>query len=397
MKHGIYFKLYKKFHNQWLCCFLTNLIYFVFCCKYLLKKITRKKFSANITKSQAQQTIDKVYPKPVSNPVYENKPINSELDLSVVIPVYNHADILEKTILSILNQKTKFSYEVIFVDDCSTDGADEILEKFQDNPKVKLIFQKNTGIGGARDTGINNACGKYLMFMDCDDIVNDNIVEILMSEAISNNRDMVMCAHDLVKETNGEVTDIIPNIYPQKNLVGYKNGDAIMNLAGLPWAKVYKRELFNNVRFFPGYWYEDTIIQTLVFTNVKSYAYIDKVGYEYKWFEKNFSHTQNAGIDAKVIDSYWLFVEIYEQYLSMHKTSDAVFYTLALRHMSAYLYPFVSKRSEEEVKALFVLAQDMVKKCKPQQKVKLPYMLQQVEKAFETNDMSLWQLASCYQ
>ena len=202
MKHGFYFRFYKLIHNEFICCVLSNLAYFLYCCKYMILKLKAKKTDVNFDVLKATSIINDVYPRPNSKPEYINPTIRDDIDLSVVIPVYNYADMLDKNIKSILNQKTKYKYEVIFVDDGSTDGATDILKKYQDNPKVKLIFQKNAGIGAARNTGINNADGKYLMFIDCDDEVHDNIVELFLTKAYSNDYDIVMAAHNLSKERN---------------------------------------------------------------------------------------------------------------------------------------------------------------------------------------------------
>ena len=397
MKHGFYFRFYKLIHNEFICCVLSNLAYFLYCCKYMILKLKAKKTDVNFDVLKATSIINDVYPRPNSKPEYVNPTIRDDIDLSVVIPVYNYADMLDKNIKSILNQKTKYKYEVIFVDDGSTDGATDILKKYQDNPKVKLIFQKNAGIGAARNTGINNADGKYLMFIDCDDEVHDNIVELFLTKAYSNDYDIVMAAHNLSKERNGQIYQVIPNVYPQANLIGYKNNDAIMNYAGLPWGKVYKRELWNSVRFFPGYWYEDSIIQFLLFTQCKSFSYVPEVIYEYKWYEKNFSHTQGNAANIKTIDSYWLLVEIIEQYEKLGLPIDNQFYTLVLRHISAYYYPTIRDLNDDIIKAMFVLAKDLYIKYKPTEKVKLPFILREVEKAFDNNDIELWKLASFYQ
>lgn len=394
MKHAYFFRLYRIFHNDFLCCFLARILYFIYGIKFNFKKLTAKKCTVNLTLDEAKDIINNVYPKPESNPVYENPPINEDIDLSVVIPVYNYVDIIKQNVESILNQKTKYNYEVILVDDGSTDGAREVILGYQSNPKVKVICQKNAGIGAARNTGINAANGKYLMFIDCDDTVHDDIVEVLMSKAYSENYDMVICAHNLVKEKDGKIYEVVPNIYPLCNLAGYKNGDEIMNYPGLPWCKVYKRELFNNVRFFPGYWYEDTIIQFLVFPQCKSFTYLQNVEYEYKWYEKNFSHTQDNAAKIKSIDRYWLLREILNQYEKTGLKNDDVLYTLVLRHISFHFYSNIEKLQPQVVEALFVLAKELYDKYKPNHKVKLPYALRQVEKAFLTNNIELWKLAS---
>lgn len=397
MVYGFYFRFYKKFHNELFCSILAKIAYFLYCVFFLVKKIKRKKTKKIMNVSKAKEIVNGVYPRLDSKPVYDNKAIDSSVDLSIVVPVYNYVELIEANINAILNQETKYNYEVIIVDDGSTDGAGEVINQYENNSKVKLIYQKNAGIGAARNTGINNAIGKYIMFVDCDDIVHDDIVETLLNKAYSNDYDMVMCAHDLSKEKNGQIFDIIPNIYPKYNLMGYKNGDKIMNLAGLPWCKVYKRELWNNVRFFPGYWYEDTIIQFLIFTQCKNYTYIPKIEYEYKWYEKNFSHVQGNSANIKTIDSYWILVEILEQYKKSGLPINEQLYTLVLRHISTYYFGSINGLSEDIIEALFVLAKELYIEYKPNHKVKLPYMLRQVEKAFDNNDIELWKLASCYQ
>lgn len=397
MVYGFYFRFYKKFHNELFCSILAKIAYFLYCVFFLVKKIKRNKTKKIMKVSKAKEIVNGVYPRLDSKPVYDNKAIDNSVDLSIVVPVYNYVELIEANINAILNQKTKYNYEVIIVDDGSTDGAGEVIKQYENNSKVKLIYQKNAGIGAARNTGINNAVGKYIMFVDCDDIVHDDIVEILLNKAYSDDYDMVMCAHNLSKERNGQIFDIIPNVYPKYNLMGYKNGDKIMNLAGLPWCKVYKRELWNNVRFFPGYWYEDTIIQFLIFTQCKNYTYIPKIEYEYKWYEKNFSHVQGNSANIKTIDSYWILVEILEQYKKSGLPINEQLYTLVLRHISTYYFGSINGLSEDIIEALFVLAKELYIEYKPSYKVKLPYMLRQVEEAFDNNDIELWKLASCYQ
>lgn len=397
MIYGFYFRFYGKFHNSVFSSVLAKLAYMLYCCVFFLKKLRHKRVSVDVNIDDARNIVNGIHPRLDSHPVYENKPIDDNIDLSIVVPVYNYVDIIESNIDSILNQKTEYNYQLIIVDDGSTDGAADVLKRYDDNPKVKLIFQKNAGIGAARNAGINNADGKYLMFVDCDDIVHDDIVETLMNKAYSENYDMVICAHNLSKECNGAIYEIVPNVYPKYNLIGYKNGDEIMNLPGLPWCKVYKREIWNNVRFFPEYWYEDTIIQFLIFMQCKNYAYIPKIEYEYKWYEKNFSHTQGNSANPKSIDTYWLLIEILEQYKKNNMPVDDRLYTLVLRHISTYYYGSVKNLDSKVVEALFVLAKDLYSEYKPNHKVKLPFMLRQVEKSFDNNDIELWKLASCYQ
>lgn len=398
MIYGFYFRFYKLIHNEKLSILLASLANFAYAVIFRIKKLFCKNTIVNMDAKKARELVNSVYSKPdASKPIYNNMSIDDSIDLSIIVPVYNYADLIEKNIQSILNQKTKYTYEAIFVDDGSTDGARDILDKYRDCKNVKVIFQNNMGIAGARNTGINNAVGKYIMFVDCDDIVHDDIVEKLLNRAYGENCDIVMCAHNLVKEKDGRVIETIPNVYPNDRFMKTKSKEGIMNYAGLPWAKVYKHELFFGVRFFPGYWYEDTIVLFLLFTQCKKFSYIPSACYEYKWYEKNFSHVQNSAKNVKSIDRYYLLVSIIEQYKKIGLPVDETFYKLLIRHLSIYYYPSISKLDRELVEAMFVLANELLKEYKPKTPYKLPYILRITEKAILSKNIDLWKLAVKYQ
>ena len=377
---------------------LSRVTYFVFLCKFLIKALFfTKKRIVKMSPENALNLINSIYPDPMYRPQYRSAVMDSEIDLSVIIPVYNHAEVLEKNIRAVINQKTGYNYEIVLVDDGSTDGAAEIVQQFSSFPSVKVITQKNAGIAAARNTGLEHAAGRYIMFVDCDDTVHEDIVQVLLHQAYHNDCDIAMCAHNLAKEKNGSIYNIIPNIYPDINLLNYKNDDEIMNYAGLPWCKVYKRELWDKVRFFPGYWYEDNIIQFLLFTQCKKFIYIPKVEYEYIWHEKNFSHVQNNDKNIKSIDNYWILLAILEKYKELGLPADGQLYTLLLKHISVYYYNMIKGLDEDIVDALFVLARRTLIEYKKSERVKLPFVLRFTEKALLEGNINLWKLSSSYQ
>lgn len=397
MIYGFYFRFLKLIHNKWICICLAKMANVLKLCYFLLKRLGIKKSVAMMSKEDALDILNTTHADSCGRPEYKEMVVDSNMDLSIIVPIYNYKELIKANIESALEQKTKYNFELILVDDGSTDGAREIVLQYQGHPQVKVILQDNQGIAGARNTGINAAQGRYLMFIDCDDVVHDDLVETLLDRAYQDDCDIVMCAHNLVKEKNGQVVDVIPNIYPQKNLLNYKNGDEIMNYAGLPWGKVYKQELFKNVRFFPGYWYEDTIIQWLLFTQCSKFAYVPKVCYEYKWYEKNFSHVQGNKCSAKAIDQYWILLAIIEQYKELQLPIDEQFYTLLLTHLSTYYYPLISGLENQVVEAAFVMACELLQQYRPEKQCKLSYILKVTEKALLTRDINLWKLASVNQ
>ena len=398
MIEEFYYRLNKYLHNRHLSILLAFVLRGAFFLFFTIKKVFLKNDTVEMGVIEAVDILNRAYPDPSQKPDYSMATADSSVDLSIIIPVYNNVDVVEECINSVINQRTGYQYELILVDDGSTDGAEDIIEQYRSYDNVMIIHQKNGGIASARNTGIEYARGGYIMFVDCDDTVDESIVEELVSAAKQDECDIVMCGHSMIKKEEKKIIDIIPNIHPQINFLGYRNGDEIMNYAGLPWAKVYKRNLFKKVRFFPGYWYEDNIVHFLLFTQCKVFKYIPKSLYNYIWHINNFSHIQE-GREArlKMVDHYWLLKAIIEQYRRIGLPRDAVLYTLILKHISAYYYRSISSLPDEIIKAMFIAGRDLLLQNKPEKPVKLPLMLRLTEKAILDRNIALWKLTSLYQ
>lgn len=113
--------------------------------------------------------------------------------VSVIVPVYNAASYLDGTINSILNQTLR-DIEIIIVDDGSTDNSRDIILKYgEKDDRIKIIYQENLGVSGARNNGINMATGEYIGFVDSDDKIEKNMYEKLYTTARKNNSDVVFC------------------------------------------------------------------------------------------------------------------------------------------------------------------------------------------------------------
>ncbi len=111
--------------------------------------------------------------------------------ISVIIPVYNVEEYLSECIDSVLNQ-TYENYEIILVNDGSTDSSGEICDEYvEKDERITVIHQKNGGPSITRNTGLENANGKYIYFLDSDDYIENNSLELLVNTAESNNADLV--------------------------------------------------------------------------------------------------------------------------------------------------------------------------------------------------------------
>ncbi len=118
-----------------------------------------------------------------------------QIDVSIIIPCYNVERFLPSCIESLVSQQTNYSYEVIFVNDGSQDSTKEILDDAARRyPFFKCIHQSNQGAGAARTEGMRNAKGRYLMFIDADDIVSADYIEMLAYSITICDADMGFCA-----------------------------------------------------------------------------------------------------------------------------------------------------------------------------------------------------------
>ncbi len=117
-----------------------------------------------------------------------------EIQVSVVIPVYNAENTLKNCVESALKQDLE-SFEVILVNDGSNDSTSKILEQYNVNPKVMIFHQVNMGVSAARNVGLSHASGEYVFFLDSDDILDDGMLSKMYQFAKKNKIDLLSCWH----------------------------------------------------------------------------------------------------------------------------------------------------------------------------------------------------------
>ena len=185
--------------------------------------------------------------------------------VSVVIPLYNSELYLRKCLDSLVNQTLK-EFEIILIDDGSTDNSINIIKEFQNiYDNIILIEQKNSGIGRSRNKGIKKASGEYISFIDSDDYVENTFLEDMYNFCIKNNLDMCVCDYYIHNYDN---TIIKKDVYD----FGIKNilddTTIIYKINHSPWNKLYKKDMIinNNIYFAQDLKYEDTpfVIKSIV-------------------------------------------------------------------------------------------------------------------------------------
>lgn len=213
-------------------------------------------------------------------PLFETPPLpRAELDLTLIVPVYNSEQHLARCLSSLERQDTRYQYEVILVNDGSTDGSGKILAEFAGrNPVFRVIAQTNQGISAARNTGIRHARGRFIGFVDNDDFVTPDYCTRLLDLACENQADIVKCGHvryDILGDK-----PVARVTHPSVCIRG-EMGDAVTAYKGFIWGGIYAREMFSDIRFPVGFWYEDMVGRLLLMRKCRTFVFEQEPLYQY--------------------------------------------------------------------------------------------------------------------
>lgn len=202
--------------------------------------------------------------------------------VSVIIPAFNCEKFINKCINSILEQTYK-SIQIIIVNDGSSDNTKNICENFvKDNGNIILINKENEGPAIARKVGLEKADGEYISFIDSDDYIDSNFYKKLVDTLESNNADIVECGYNIIDENMQLIKECKMKqqiVEGQKNCIKhYIKKD---NTTNYLVTKLYKRELFDNVKFQKLFAGEDACVLLQVFGNSEKVVVIPNNMYYY--------------------------------------------------------------------------------------------------------------------
>ena len=205
--------------------------------------------------------------------------------ISVIVPVYNVEKYIRKCIDSILSNTYK-NLEIIIVDDGSVDSSSIICDEYKKkDERIVVIHKENGGLSDARNKGIEISNGKYLMFIDSDDYISIDMIETLYKRLISDNTDMSICDYVTIDEkgemyNSSDIKEDMPDIWDEEYFwESYYRKPSIFHMVA--WNKLYKREIFNDIRFDVGKIHEDEFICHKIISKCKSISIINKALYFY--------------------------------------------------------------------------------------------------------------------
>ena len=237
--------------------------------------------------------------------------------ISVVVPVYNVEKYLHRCVDSILSQ-TFVDFELILVDDGSTDKSGFICDEYaKKDGRIKTIHKENGGLSSARNAGIENSSGIYVCFVDSDDWVSNIYLEYLYSIIKKYDADIVSADYVI---TNAEKVDFFSEskekvIFGTENILKfYLEQDKINGKNDFPaWIKLYKKSLFDSVKFPVGKFYEDNITNFKILNESVKYVKSSRIIYAYFQRQKSITKSKLSRKHLDLIDSSKEMLEIVEK------------------------------------------------------------------------------------
>lgn len=307
-------------------------------------------------------------------------------DLSIIVPVYNAQNFLKRCIESCLAQRTEFTFEVIAVDDGSIDDSLALLRNYDCDQRLIVIHQENRGHAGARNAALDVASGRYICFVDSDDFIPSDAVQRLMSRAVELDADIVGGGYWLC--------DAEGRRHRFKGLCGAVYTTPTIGLSGLPWGAVYRRSLWDEVRFPEGFWFEDTCLPYLIFSRSIKTASISGSVYYYRANPKGITAT--SVFSKKALDSIWVVLKMFDEMERLGIEMTNVLYEQTLRQFGPLLKARLTALNDDELRIAFQCCSDIIRNF-PKRFGDFStndFWLKQIEEAMISCDYEKW-LTAC--
>ena len=250
---------------------------------------------------------------------------NSSVDLSVIVPIYKVEKYLTRCLNSLLIQDLEH-VEFILVDDGSPDCCGEICEHYANlDSRFKVFHKENGGLSSARNYGIDHSSGEYIMFVDSDDWVSSDFCRTAYSAALEHKSDLVMFDYQVVSSDN----EIKPHYHDRKEgKCSWQEGiDLLLGQVGVyAWNKLYKRSLFEGIRYPEGRLFEDSPTTWKLICKAENVYYIENTLYFY--YMRSDSILHQTSIKA-LQDRFEMKKQFFDGVTELGYSSDKITYVLS--------------------------------------------------------------------
>lgn len=283
--------------------------------------------------------------------------------ISIIIPVYKVEEYLEKCIESVLKQ-TYTNLQIILVDDGSPDNCGKICDEYaKKDPRIEVIHKVNGGLSDARNVGIAKAKGKYIGFVDSDDYIKEDMYEILINVIKEYDADVSICNLYDVIDGKEYIRNNENGIQEYSRLEILKEVLLDKNIQSYAWNKLYKKELFDEIKYPIGKKYEDIGTTFYVFEKCNKIVVTSKP--EYYYLKRSDSLVNNV-TESTVLDYTDIIIQ---RYLYTQKNIEKLrkynnYYlakTLITAHNDIELLGSISEKMQEKYKELYNLVYNIMK------------------------------------
>ena len=230
--------------------------------------------------------------------------------ISVIVPIYNVENYLEKCINSIINQSYN-NLEIILVDDGSTDNCGIICDMYKEiDNRIIVIHKSNGGLSSARNVGLDISKGDLISFVDSDDYIEKTFLEELKNNMDKYKSDISVCNYYRVKNNNLTI-GIINNNEDEYVLTDKDKFENIVNNYRVcVWNKLYKKSIFKNIRFPDGRIFEDRYVICDILNEAMAISYFNKPLYYYVYRSNSIVNKYDLNY-IDIINAYNKQIEFY--------------------------------------------------------------------------------------
>lgn len=303
--------------------------------------------------------------------------------ITVIVPVYNVENYLEEAINSVISQTYK-NLEILIIDDGSTDNSSQICDKYaKKDIRIKVFHQTNKGLSGARNTGLKNATGKYIMFLDSDDKFEPQACETMYKFIERTKADYAIGNYINIDEDGSKWENPIfkKDTYKEFTLSikDYEKSFYIMNSA--VWNKIFRKSFLDslNITFVERLPAEDAIFTTTCFIKSKKVCYIPEVIYQYR---QRYSNSISNSCSKKYFDGINKAYNII--YQNFKDNNEIGFYRyFYAKSMNYILYKFIDS-TKLEIQERIEILQNMKWFYELSIEIKVPTILKSVKYILES-------------
>lgn len=345
----------------------------------LLFRIFNTKGEKTYNKGDAKTYLSSIHKDVESSSICENKIVEPTVDLQIIVPIYNVEKYLDSCLQSILNQQTNYTFKIVAINDGSPDKCGEILKNYQNDDRIIIYTQNNEGHSSARNTGLKTIFGRYIGFVDSDDMLAPNAIQNWLDYAYKTD------------------ADIVDGSYRRMTAKGKLQGGFVhtsqSSKSGFIWTRIYKPYLFQNIHFPEKYWFEDSVIG-LILANAHKYVSITDYVYYYRTNPNSITH--NFRRNVKSIDSLYITQSLLKDasqlsYFDFNADSSINFFLGMFQHNWHRTYI----HGKDVEYAVYTIAKNLLTQYFPN-KHTTKKELQELETALRTDNFYVYRRECCY-